>query len=99
MSNLSTTTKATNLANDYMQSIMDMVEGKVASASKSLDRRSFLKLTGMAGGGLVLAFHVGDKNTALANTDAPGAFAPNAYVRITKDNACLLYTSPSPRDS
>ena len=23
----------------------------------------------------------------------------NSYICITKDNACLLYTSPSPRDS
>jgi isoquinoline 1-oxidoreductase beta subunit len=79
------------VADDYMQSIMDMVEGKAASASQTLDRRSFLKLTGMAGGGLVLAFHVGDKNIALANTDAVGTFAPNAYVRITKDNAITIF--------
>jgi isoquinoline 1-oxidoreductase beta subunit len=78
-------------ASDYMQTIMDMVEGKFASESKPLDRRSFLKLTGMAGGGLVLAFHVGDKNVALANTDAVGSFAPNAYVRITRDNTVVLF--------
>src|SRR6186713_336632 len=79
------------IADDYLQSIMEMVEGKAASTSQSLDRRSFLKLTGMAGGGLVLAFHVGDKNAALANTDVAGTFAPNAYVRITKDNAITIF--------
>ena len=34
----------------------------------ALNRRAFLKLAGLAGGGLVLAFYIGDRATALANT-------------------------------
>jgi isoquinoline 1-oxidoreductase subunit beta len=85
-------------ADEYMNTIMAMVDNKAAldaaaqaPVAQSLDRRSFLKLTGMAGGGLVLAFHVGEKNVAMANVDASAAFAPNAYVRISKDNVITLF--------
>jgi isoquinoline 1-oxidoreductase beta subunit len=85
---------ADHTGDDYLQTIMAMVEGQAASHSalqaKNLDRRSFLKLTGLAGGGLVLAFHVGERNVALAS-DLGKTFAPNAYVRIAPNGEIILF--------
>jgi isoquinoline 1-oxidoreductase beta subunit len=78
-----------NAADAYLQSVMDMVEGK--AATQTFDRRSFLKLSGMAGGGLVLGFYMGDSNVALANVDIKAAFAPNAYVKIGTDGIVTLF--------
>ena len=47
-----------------------------------LDRRSFLKMTGLAGGGLVLGFSMGTETHAA--TQAAGEFAPNAFLRISR---------------
>src|SRR5215510_2175985 len=79
---------------NYMLSVIDYVEGRIdqlpgeAKVATGLNRRSFLKLTGFAGGGFALAFYVGDSNVAWADKDA--AFAPNAYVRIGKDNVVTI---------
>lgn len=78
-----------NTADSYLQTIMDMVEGK--ATSQNFNRRSFLKLTGLAGGGLVLGFYMGDSNVAAANSDNARLFAPNAYVRIGKDGVVTLF--------
>jgi isoquinoline 1-oxidoreductase beta subunit len=77
----------------YLQSIIDVAEGRLSGTPTVVDRRSFLKLTGLAGGGLVLAFHMGDSNTALAIDGEPGAkaFAPNAYVKIGSDGAVIIF--------
>src|SRR5688572_2477055 len=55
-----------------------------------LDRRSFLKLTGMAGGGLLLAFHV--QTDAQAAGAASDDFAPNAFLRISRNGSILIYS-------
>jgi isoquinoline 1-oxidoreductase beta subunit len=57
-----------------------------------LDRRAFLKVAGIAGGGLVLGFYIGDRATAVAkaNDDAQ-AFAPNAFLRIAPDGTIVIY--------
>jgi len=55
-----------------------------------LDRRSFLKLTGMAGGGLALGFFVG--SDAAAASISPGDFAPNAFLRISRKGSILIYS-------
>ena len=63
----------------------------MARAAATLNRRSFLKLTGLAGGGLVLAFYVGDRATALAQQATP-SFAPNAFLRIAPDGTIMIYS-------
>lgn len=53
-------------------------------------RRDFLRLTGLAGGGLMLQFSVG---RALAGDDTAGMpFSPNAYLRIS-DSGILIYAT------
>ncbi|MGH8187602.1 MAG: twin-arginine translocation signal domain-containing protein, partial [Steroidobacteraceae bacterium] len=52
-------------ADAYVQEILGAAQAQ--SASEALTRRSFLKLTGYVGGGLVLAFYVGERSAALAN--------------------------------
>ena len=56
----------------------------------TLDRRSFLRVSALAGGGLMLATAVGDAADAFASQAAGAAFAPNAFIRITPDGLITL---------
>jgi len=77
-------------ADDYVQEMLRAAEAQATVAA--LNRRAFLKLVGVAGGGLALAFYVGDRATALATTGgAEQGFAPNAFLRISPDGSILIY--------
>ncbi len=54
-----------------------------------IDRRHFLKLTGLAGGGLTLGFFVGDATAAAGKGGAD--FSPNAFLRISSKGSILIY--------
>ena len=76
-----------------LRELMRDVESGAVSApfrAVALDRRSFLKLTGLAGGGLVLAFTMGREANAAAG-DAASEFAPNAFLRISPKGSILIY--------
>jgi len=75
----------------YLQSIIDLAEGRLNVIPTTVSRRSFLKFTGLAGGGLVIGFHIGDENTASA-ADAGKGFAPNAFVSIARDGVITIYS-------
>ncbi len=65
------------------------------SATTTLDRRSFLQVAAMAGGGLVLGVrfaYAGEETSAEA---AKAAFKPNAYIRIGTDNQVWI-SAPNP---
>jgi isoquinoline 1-oxidoreductase beta subunit len=69
-------------------------------APPSLDRRGFLKLSALAGGGLVLGFYLGSMRRALgadivkAGDQLPGgAFRPNAFIRIAPDGAVTIFAT------
>ncbi len=59
-----------------------------------VSRRTFLKLTGVAGGGLTLALCLGNRSVALA-ADSSGEFTPNAFLTISPDGSItILSKSP-----
>ena len=76
-------------ADAYVHDMLRAAEAQ--STSSKVSRRGFLKLTGLAGGGLVLAFYMGEQGTALANAKGK-EFAPNAFLRITPDGVITLYS-------
>lgn len=62
----------------------------VLDETPRVSRRMFLKLAGLSGGGLALAFYFGEQEAAHAqNADT---FAPNAYVQIGNDGSILIYS-------
>jgi len=79
-------------ADDELRDLMRAVESGTSATgfrAVKLDRRNFLKLTGLAGGGLVLAFSMGrEAGAAAANA---GDFAPNAFLRISRKGAITIY--------
>lgn len=82
-------------ADAYVHEMLRAAEAQsdVQSGVAPLNRRAFLKLVGVAGGGLALAFYIGDRATALANTNgSEQGFAPNAYLRIAPDGSILIYS-------
>jgi isoquinoline 1-oxidoreductase beta subunit len=64
--------------------------------SSPLSRRSFLKFTGAAGGGLILGFHIHGGNEAQAAESAGGEFAPNAFIRISPTTGRITIISKMP---
>lgn len=65
--------------------------------TESLSRRGFLRVTALAGGGLMLGCYLGMRNSAAAAGDPPGApataageFAPNAFIRILPDGSITI---------
>ena len=81
------------LADDELRALMREAESGTPTTllrAVKLDRRSFLKLTGMAGGGLVLAFSMTPRTGAAAEA-AGGEFAPNAFLNISHKGVVTLY--------
>jgi isoquinoline 1-oxidoreductase beta subunit len=80
-------------ADDDVREILSAAEGHSVATPK-FNRRSFIKLTGLSTGGLVLAFYLGDRSTALAQTAAGTVkeFVPNAFLSIAPDGSILIYS-------
>jgi isoquinoline 1-oxidoreductase beta subunit len=57
-----------------------------------LDRRSFLRVTALAGGGMMIATYLDPVATVLGQAPAqpPAVFVPNAFIRITPDNVVTI---------
>lgn len=70
-----------------------------ASPLPALDRRMFLKLAGLAGGGLALGFYfksgarAGGEVAAVTPGSVEGAFAPSAFIRIGPDGAVTIFSA------
>lgn len=65
-----------------------------SSVNGPMPRRHFLKLTGLAGGGLALAFALGGRPSASAAESSKESsaddFAPNGYIRIGSDGQITI---------
>jgi isoquinoline 1-oxidoreductase beta subunit len=59
------------------------------NTTKQVSRRHFLRVTAVAGGGMLLATYV-DPLGALGLAAAPADFVPNAFIRITPDGAVTI---------
>ena len=57
-----------------------------------MDRRSFLRVSGLAGGGLLLGLYLkgGARVFAAAAEESTADFAPNAFIRITPDGIATI---------
>ena len=65
-----------------------------------LNRRSFLKVTAIAGGGMLVATYLDPIGQVLAQQPAaPGAtFVPSAFVKITPDNVITIMAKKGSRE-
>ena len=74
----------------------DMVAAKEAAAEQALElnRRGFLKLTGVAGGGLVLGMAMGTSNKAMAQAKkgAPTEATLSVYVQVKPNGRVNLFS-------
>ena len=88
-------------ADAYVHEMLRAAEAQIEGHGSvaAVNRRAFLKLAGVAGGGLALAFYMGDRATALANTgESAKDFAPNAFLRIAPDGTIVhLLEEPGDR--
>lgn len=75
----------------YVPEFMQKLQAEIQSADSALiSRRRFIKITGAAGGGLVLAFSLGPvAKRALAKGESAQVF--NAYVQIAPDGSVVLF--------
>jgi isoquinoline 1-oxidoreductase beta subunit len=79
-------------ADPYLPEFLQKVQAEFdAAASTSLSRRGFIKVTTIAGGGLVLGFSVGLPSRDVSAQAAGDAFAPNAYIQVRPDGAVVLF--------
>ncbi len=69
-----------------IQALMNGVLGEASTVS----RRQFLKLAGLAGSGLVLAFYFGDSQDAVAQTSTD--FAPNGFVQVRASGDIIIFS-------
>src|SRR5436190_14950306 len=70
------------------------------STKKSMDRRGFLRVTSVAGGGMMIAVYAPELEGTItklvgANKLRRADFMPNAFIKITPDNIVTI-TSKNP---
>ena len=89
---MQTVAAPTYSADAYFTDIIREVESRERSLPKSdLNRRRFLKVTGLAGAGLVLAYRLGPMSGSARAAAAKDALVFNAYVRIAPSGTITLY--------
>jgi len=74
-----------------LHAVIREAEAQAGRIGQDFSRRTFLKLTGFAGAGLTLAFHMGCSRSATVPVNGT-EFAPNAFLRIAPDGAITIYS-------
>src|ERR1041384_5466180 len=77
--------------NPYLPAYLQLLERERHEQSLALSRRGFIKLTGLAGGGLVLAMSLGTTAQKALAQAAPATFTANPYVQIKPDGTIVLF--------
>jgi isoquinoline 1-oxidoreductase subunit beta len=80
-----------------MQALVREAEARQSALGQPFSRRSFIKTTGLAGGGLALAFWMDAGSVARAHLLPPiasGELGPNALLRISNDGIVIYSKSP-----
>ncbi len=76
----------------YLPEFMQKAQAQRAAAAAELSRRGFIKLTGLAGGGLVLAMSLSTTaRKAFAQPSGASAFDANPYVQIQPNGKIVLF--------
>ncbi len=76
----------------YLPEFMQKLHAERAAEAAQLSRRGFIKLTGLAGGGLVLALSLGPAaKKVFAQPSGAAAFNANPYVQIQPDGKVVLF--------
>jgi isoquinoline 1-oxidoreductase beta subunit len=57
---------------------------------KGIDRRDFLQITGIAGGGMMIAVYAPELEGTLRKFARRADYAPNAFIKITPDNVITI---------
>ena len=87
---MSNTTRFT--PDPYVPEFMQKIQAAAGAESAILSRRNFIKIGGVAGGGLVLALSLGPAaRNAFAQTASNGTFTANPYVQIKSDGTVVLF--------
>ena len=61
----------------------------------TIGRRSFLKISAAAGGGLLIGFSLPARASQIGTDPAAAEFAPNAWIRVSPDNVVTLMVASS----
>ena len=77
--------------NPYLPEFLQKLEQQRFEEQATLSRRNFIKVTGLAGGGLVLALSLGTTTQKALAQAAPATFSANPYVQIKPDGTIVLF--------
>ena len=61
------------------------------SSSSAITRRNFLKISGLAGTGLVIAMNLIDSKIAAASNATDASFEPNAFLKIDSSGKIIIF--------
>jgi isoquinoline 1-oxidoreductase subunit beta len=77
--------------NPYLPEFLQKLEQERFEEATTFSRRNFIKVTGLAGGGLVLALSLGTTTRNALAQAAPATFSANPYVQIKPDGTIILF--------
>jgi isoquinoline 1-oxidoreductase beta subunit len=77
--------------NPYLPEFLQKLEQQRFEETAAFSRRNFIKIAGVAGGGLVLALSLGSTARRALAQAAPAAFSANPYVQIKPDGTITLF--------